>query len=92
MQTNTSVAIKSLALTYGQCQALKVMVAYKMGLNPCNVTEAELLMRSGKIHSMDFASVDREASRVHNTLASSLENVAQANRIGQSLLVEYELA
>lgn len=84
--------VKPSPLNYGQCQALKVLVADKLGMSPSNVADAQKMMRGETLHPMISASVDREAARIHNELASDGAKVAKANQIGQSVLAEYGLA
>jgi len=92
MTKETNANVKANPLNYGQCQALKVLVAEKMGMCPSNVADAQKMMRGETLHPMISASVDREAARIHNELASDGAKVAKANQIGQSVLAEHVLA
>jgi len=86
----TTAAVKP--LTYCQSQALKVLAADKMGLNPQHVDDAQKMMRGCDVHPMTFASVEHQATQVHNELASDPEKVEQANHHVKTLLTEYGLA
>ena len=79
------------SLNYGQCQALKVLVADKMGLKSLHVDDAQKMMRGDSVHPIVFASVERQATLAHNEFAGDAEKVAQANRVGLILLAEYGL-
>lgn len=79
------------SLNYGQCQALKVLVAKHLGLKPLNVDDAQKMMRGGSVHPIVFASVERQATLAHNELAGDDEKIDQANRVGLTVLAEYGL-
>lgn len=91
MTQATKANVTANRLNYGQCQALKVLVAEKLGMSPSNVSDAQKMMRGENIHPMISASVDREAARIHTELASDGDKVAKANQLGQSVLAEYGL-
>lgn len=91
MTQETKANVTANPLNYSQCQALKVLVAEKLGMSPSNVSDAQKMMRGENIHPMISASDDREAARIHNELASDGVRVAKANQLGQSVLAEYGL-
>lgn len=80
-------------LTYGQCQAVKVLVAQRLGLSPSSTDDAVKLMQGSPVHPMQAASVEREASKIHSALAAGdASKVAQANVVGEQVLAEYGFA
>lgn len=80
------------SLTYGQCQAVKVLVAQRLGLSSACTEDAVKLMQGTPVHPMHSAAVDSEATRVHNDLAGDPDKVSRATIIGNQVLVEYGFA
>lgn len=93
MQNNANSIPEGKPLTYGQCQAVKVLVAQRLGLAPTCTDDAVKLMQGVPVHPMQAASVDREAASIHNTLAAGdPSKVDQANVAGNQVLTEYGFA
>lgn len=88
---NSSDLQKLNTLNFGQCEALKVLVADRLGLSPHNVDDAQKLMRGEIVHPMIFARISHQATLVHNQLAGDAHLLVQANSVGQAVLAEYGL-
>lgn len=93
MQKNANSIPGGNPLTYGQCQAVKVLVAQRLGLAPSNTDDAEKLMQGAPVHPMQAVSVEHEAIKIHNALAAGdPSKVAQANDVGKQVLTDYGFA
>ena len=76
-------------MNYGQCQAIKVLAAHRMNLDPACVADATAMMLGIAVHPMAAASVEREACRIHNALALDETSVRAANGHVANLKAEY---
>lgn len=74
---------------YGQWQALKVLAAERLGLVPSDVGTATGLLEGKTPHVMLFASLDKEASRVHNVIRGDAALVEKANGEVLALASQY---
>ena len=79
-------------MNYGQCQAIKVLAAHRMNLDPSYVADATAMMQGASVHPIVSASVSREACRIHNALALDETNVRVANGHVATLMAEYGFA
>ena len=79
-------------MNYGQCQAVKVLAAHRIGLNPSCVDDAIALMMGRPVHPVIAASVEREAARIHNELAQDGSTVSTATTHVHALMAEYGFA
>lgn len=79
-------------MNYGQCQAIKVLAAHRMNLAPACVADATAMMQGASVHPIVFASVSREACRIHNALALDETSVRAANGHVATLMAEYGFA
>lgn len=66
-------------ITYGDGNAIMILVADKMGLAPALVAEAKRLLEGCSIHPMNSAAMEREAVRVNDMLRHDAALIAQAN-------------
>lgn len=85
-------APKKKPMNYGQSQALKVVAAHRMGLNPSCVNNAIAILMGLPVHPMFAASVEREATRIHNELALDESRVREANGHVANVMAEYGFA
>ena len=85
-------AQKKKPMNYGQCQAIKVLAAHRMNLDPACVADATAMMQGASVHPMAAASVEREACRIHNALALDETSVRAANGHVATLMAEYGFA
>lgn len=93
MQKNANSIPGGNPLTYGQCQAVKVLVAQRLGLAPSSADDAVKLMQGAPVHPMQAVSVEHEAIKIHNALAAGdPSKVAQANDVGKQVLTDYGFA
>lgn len=76
-------------LNYGQVQALKVLIAAEMGLNPGYALESAKLMQGEKVHPMIARAVERESISIHNTMCDDIEKISKANQIGEAIMSRY---
>lgn len=89
MDTDTT---KKKTMNYGQCQAVKVLAAHRMGLTATCTDDAIALMMGRPVHPMIAAAVEREAARIHNELAQDASTVNTANTHVHALMAEYGFA
>lgn len=74
-------------MTYGCGQAIKVLVAKKLGHAVSTSDIAERHLKGETIHPIVFAQLEKEATSIHNQLAKNIESVKQANVISNQLAV-----
>lgn len=76
-------------MTYGDAQALKVLAAERMGLNPSCIQIAHDQLNGKPIHPMLSAQLGKAADEIHNQLASDENMVARANEVIKEIMTKY---
>lgn len=79
------------AMNYGQGNAIMVLVAEKMGLQPALVDMAKKVLSGGVVHVMVHAAIEREAVAANNQLRTDPVLIAKANGLCAEIKQEYEL-
>jgi len=78
-------------ITYGESNALMILVAETMGLAPALVDAARQLLQGKPLHPMTGASMEREAVRIHDLVRERGESaITQANLLADRLKDEYQ--
>lgn len=78
-------------MTYGQGQAVMVLVGERMGFNMLNTDHAKRALAGHKVHPMFYASMEREAVQLHNQLRTQPDLLQQANSICDAVIAGYSL-
>lgn len=76
-------------MTYGDAQALKVLAAERMGLNPSCIQIAHDQLNGKPVHPMLSAQLGKAADAVHNQLSSDENMVARANDVIKEIMKVY---
>lgn len=76
-------------MTYGDAQALKVLAAERMGLNPSCIQIAHDQLNGKPVHPMLSAQLSKAADAIHNQLASDENMVAHANEVIKEIMKAY---
>lgn len=84
MRTSTSSGIN-----YGQQQAMMILVAARMGLDPVLLDEPKAHLNGGVIRPTMGKAMEAEACRVHEQLRPDATLVATANAHAEKLMVEF---
>lgn len=79
------------AMNYGQGNAIMVLVADKMGLQPGLVDEARRVLSGGVVHVMVHAAIEKEAVSANNQLRTDPALIAKANGHCAEIKQQYEL-
>jgi hypothetical protein len=76
-------------MTYGDAQALKVLAAERLGLNPSCVDIAKDQLNGKPVHPMLSAQLDKSATDMHNKIAADETLVARANEAFAEIQKQY---
>ncbi len=76
-------------MTYGDAQALKVLAAERLGLNPSCVDIAKDQLNGKPVHPMLSAQLDKAATNAHNQIAADETLVARANEAFAEIQNQY---
>lgn len=68
-------------MTYGDAQALKVLAAERLGLDPACVDIAQDTLNGIPVHPMFSARLSSVATDMHNLIAADENLVARANEV-----------
>jgi len=81
------------SFTYGESNALMVLVAEAMGLAPAMVDDARQLLQGVPLHPMTGAAMEREAIRINDLVREQGESaIRQANSLADRLKDEYQFS
>jgi hypothetical protein len=78
--------------TYGELQAMKILAADELGLQPSDLGTAKDLMQGRQPHAMLLARMEREAVRIHNLIRGDVRLVQRANEQMKILAARYGLS
>lgn len=73
-------------MSYGDGNAIMILVADKMGLAPGLVVDARHRLEGRTIHPTTGAAIEREAVRVNEMLRHDATRIAQANRLAADII------
>lgn len=79
-------------MSYGDAEALKVLVAERLGFNPTCVEVAKDQLMGKPIHPIKAAQVSKVATDFHNRISVDENVVASANKMIVNLMSEYGFA
>ena len=78
-------------MNYGQAQALKVLAAERLGLDPADTETAHKMLSGKPVHVMHSVRVSAEATRMHNLIRGDAGKVQAANEHVAALQREFGL-
>ena len=78
--------------TYGDDQALMVVAAYRMGLEPGLLDDAIKQLEGKPLHPMTGAAISQEACRMNELLRHDATLIERANTHVKALMAEYGFA
>lgn len=76
-------------MTYGDIQALKVLAAERLGLNPSCIEIAKDQLNGNPVHPMLSAQLSKAATDMHNKIAEDETLVARANDVFTEIQNQY---
>ena len=76
-------------IQYGVLQAAKILAAHRLGLEVKHIDNAERMLKGASMFSTVGAAIDKEATDIHNKLASLPEKLPAANKAMQDVLAEF---
>ncbi|VWC82199.1 hypothetical protein BLA39750_01286 [Burkholderia lata] len=85
-------AVRLPSMTRGDGNAIMVLVAEHMGLNPALVAEATRHLEGGTVHPMSGAAIEKEAAAMNDRLRVDAKLIAQANAHSDDLKMQYGFA
>ncbi|MDK2126696.1 hypothetical protein [Parachitinimonas caeni] len=77
------------SMTYGDGQAIILLVAERMGLSPSHLEDAMRQLRREVIHPMTGAAIEKEAMRVSNSIRHDVSLVRLANDISNEFKAKF---
>lgn len=75
--------------TVGDGDAIMILAAQRMGLEPIHVDDAKRHLEGGAIHPMTAAAIGNEAANVNNRLRHDAALIAKANIYAEHVKAEY---
>lgn len=79
-------------MTYGDGNAIIILVAEKMGLAPSFVDDAKRQLGGSSVHPITGAAMEKEATSMNNGLRHDATLVAKANDYVQEIKAQYGFA
>lgn len=76
-------------MNYGQAQSVMVLAGEQLGFKTENSDLARKVLKGESLHPMFFASIEREATTLHNSIRKSSEMISQANQQCVKIAAEY---
>lgn len=76
-------------MTYGDGQAIIILAAEKMGLQPSLVDEAKRQLEGQGIHPMTGAAMEKEAADMNDRLRHDASLIQEANTFAEEIKVQY---
>jgi formate-dependent phosphoribosylglycinamide formyltransferase (GAR transformylase) len=76
-------------MSYGDGQAIKILVSEKLGFDPSNTDIARKQLSGSTIHPINFAQLEKESTEMHNRLSKDPVAVKSANKIANEIALEH---
>lgn len=84
--------LASKPITYGDGQAIMIIAAHRMGLEPGLLDDAIKQLEGKNLHPMTGAAISQEACRMNNLVRHDATLIEQANTHVKALMSEYGLS